>query len=454
MSSCVVNPVPSRQPLQLISNVNKHHQPTSKESLPSAKPTAFKRVLETDPGEIAALWERVRPLKADTMPPKRSQGQSVPPKRESTRQSKRLKGAEPKELNDTVSVPFDDALDSEPDDAAAEPILTKPSRISHVTARSPGFEELALKPRKILIIRGEVEGNTNPHSHFGTTKPSSGNPIDYKAIEGLDAAEIWLSFTDESVRRIINTYKFLTSKNVCEPEYASFATETFLRPQPRDLETPSDRKWRAERMIQLVAPPQPLSKWIPPISFAENGFDFNFFDIRPDCAYWLSLAGFNENYRSELEESVYVYEEWITCPYFTIEFKKHGQSIEQAQCQAAAAASMALYNRYQLKSKALQVLESEWTDDDRAQMRHYVLTFAGSQYGIWVLRAQFENDMWNGCTMKPVHISRCTAPSGVQKLEKWINEIHRWGLSEHATGCRDDVKTILKSKDVEVSMAG
>jgi hypothetical protein len=346
----------------------------------------------------------------------------------------------------TVDIP-DSVSDSVSDYIAEETILSKATR---VTVRSPGFERLVLEPRKILIIRGKIEGSTNPHNHFGTEKPSDGRPIDYKVIEGLDAAGIWLSLTDESVKRIIETYDFMTSKQMCEQEYASFATETFLRPQPRLLQTPSDRKRRAERMLQLVAPAQSDLNWDPPISFTKNVIEFKF-DVRPDCSYWLSLAGFNRTYRSELDLAVYVHQDWITCPYFTIEFKKHGQSIDQAEWQAAAAASMALYNRYNLKSNALRLRGNEWAESDRAQMRHYVLTFVGSRYGIWVLRAQLNDDMWDGCTMTKLYSSRCSAPSGVRRLEKWINEIHRWGLSEHASGCHVDVKAILESDEVDVS---
>jgi hypothetical protein len=50
----------------------------------------------------------------------------------------------------------------------------------------------------------------------------------YTAIEGLDAAEVWLSFSDDEVNRIIEEYEVMTYSQDCEQEYASFATETFL----------------------------------------------------------------------------------------------------------------------------------------------------------------------------------------------------------------------------------
>ena len=150
---------------------------------------------------------------------------------------------------------------------------------------------------------------------------------------------------------------------------------------------------------------------------------------------------------------MYVHKNWITCPYFTIEFKKHGQSIHQATWQACAAASIALYSRYLLKRKALEVGAEEWSDFDRAQMKHYVLTFVGAEYGIWVLRARFSegSSAWDGCSMTNIYRSMCTSKAGVRRLESWINEIHRWGLSEHAAGCQADVKTILEDNDIEIS---
>jgi hypothetical protein len=205
-------------------------------------------------------------------------------------------------------------------------------------------------------------------------------------------------------------------------------------------------------MLELFAPPTEDSVWVAPPSFEES-LEFKF-DLRPDCSYWLSLAGFNSDYRGQLNSTVYVHDEdWITCPYFTIEFKKHGQSIDQATWQACAAASIPLYNRYLLKREALAVRAEEWTDFDRAQMKHYILTFIRAQYEIWILRARFSNDSstWDGCSMMSIWRATCLSSVGVQKLESWINEIHRWGLSGHSAGCQADVKTILEHNDVEIS---
>ena len=95
----------------------------------------------------------------------------------------------------------------------------------------------------------------------------------------------------------------------------------------------------------------------------------------------------------------------------------------------------------------------EWTDFDRAQMKQYILAFAGSEYDIWVLCARLSEDSstWDGCSVTNIYRSMCTSKVGVRRLKSWINEIHRWSLSVHAAGCQTDVKTILGDNDIENS---
>jgi hypothetical protein len=101
-------------------------------------------------------------------------------------------------------------------------------------------------------------------------------------------------------------------------------------------------------------------------------------------SYWVTLSGYAD-YRGDLCEVVYVNEDAITCPYLTIEFKKHGQSDLQARAQAAGAVAVALYNRFLLKQRALRITKAAWAESDKNHMRHYVITFVGSQFRIWIL---------------------------------------------------------------------
>lgn len=45
----------------------------------------------------------------------------------------------------------------------------------------------------------------------------------------------------------------------------------------------------------------------------------------------------------------------------------------------------------------------------------------------------------------------CTDEYGVRELVDWINEIHRWGLSEHGPGCERDIKAVLRLGGVRTS---
>ena len=365
-----------------------------------------------------------------------------------------LHGTDAEELSEVRSIP-QSALDLDLEGTVTLgpgfTATTTDTKDSRITARSTNFEESVLRPRKIILGRDNAT-KINPYAHFGVDAPPKGEAIDYRSLEGLDAAQIWIALDDHSIEEIIEEYEFMDRHRMCEEEYASFATETFLKRQRRVCKLPSDRKWRAERMLQLVAPPKE-SFWAAPISFAEDPDDFTF-NVRPDCSYWLSLAGFNEDYRSELGDAAYVHNDWITCPYFTVEFKKHGQSVTQATNQAAAAASMALYNRYLLKIKALKATGAVWAESDTAQMRHYALTFVGGEYRVWILQACLSDvNAWNGCSGRSLYNSKCTSKYAVRQLMGWINEIHRWGLSQHAASCQLDVKGILEH-DLGVDVSG
>src|SRR2546423_3917666 len=430
----------------------------------STRQTVFRGVLATDPAATAALWARVR----GAMPPKkrvtensqdndrgggdRGRGRGGGGGRRG--RGGQVSGGEHDNKKRKRNEPQEDEND-ELADAVLTVEDTAQSTVTGVTVRNRQFNALVLRPRRI-VEENTDEANKNPYSHFKTIAPARGHLLDYAAVDGLDAAEVWLSLSDAQVERIIDEYNFMKNRRVCEQEYALFAMSTFLQRQSRFTITPTDRKWRAERMVQLFAPPTEETRedgWVAPPSF-EQCPEFKF-DLRSDCSYWLSLEGFNSEYRGELRRCLYVHDEdWNTCPYLTIEFKKHGQWVHQATCQACDAASIRPYGRNLLKPKALAAGEEGWSDIDRAQMKHYVLTFVGSKYDIWVIRVRFSEDSstWDGCSVTKISKSTCTSKAGVRRLESWINEIHRWGLSGHAAGCQADVKKILRNNDVDTSL--
>lgn len=70
--------------------------------------------------------------------------------------------------------------------------------------------------------------------------------------------------------------------------------------------------------------PDPSTHWEKPPNIAEDEVDCSW-DIRPGCLYWLSLQGFNEDWRSQAEDFTYV-KKIIACLYFTVEFKRDSET--------------------------------------------------------------------------------------------------------------------------------
>jgi hypothetical protein len=153
---------------------------------------------------------------------------------------------------------------------------------------------------------------------------------------------------------------------MCEAEFASFGKERLLKGELRTRELPAVRKYRPERMIELVAKLNINDNWTePPMLFPGYSARVYKFDIRPDCAYWLSLQAFNRNWQSRIREYTFVVYRRVTCPYFTIEFKRDDSTPTEAENKVAAAGALALYNRYSLRSQHLQ-------EEEKAGLRHYL----------------------------------------------------------------------------------
>jgi hypothetical protein len=137
----------------------------------------------------------------------------------------------------------------------------------------------------------------------------------------------------------------------------------------------------------------------------------------------------------------------ITCPYFTIEFKKTDATVERAWNRVVAASALALYNRYLLKKTRLEAVKKPWTEDNAQSLRHYALTFTGATATVWIVTPKFSSKSgsdsawdWAGCDASELWESNCATPQGVGDLVDWINGIHRWGLERHG---QDDIKVVL-----------
>lgn len=248
----------------------------------------------------------------------------------------------------------------------------------------------------------------------------------------------------------------MVQNNLCEAEFATYGKEKLCKNEPRRFEIPEDRKWRTERMIELVAKPSPRERWeAPPVLDSSGTHRDHQFDIRPDCSYWLSLQAFNKDWRDRVEEHVLVMYDRVTCPYFTVEFKRDDSGDVAAESQVATAGALALYNRDLLRATSLRQSNTPWSEQDLSEVRHYGATFGGSNFALWCFEPSVsETGEWRGCRMYRIFRSQCHTERGVRSFATWANEIHAWGVRSHGPACQRDLKRSLQSTGVRTSDIG
>jgi hypothetical protein len=337
--------------------------------------------------------------------------------------------------------------------SARTPATTTTKRIkTNVAPRDVDFRDCVLEPRGITI-NADAKPRPNPWAHFASDRTAE---TKYKELKELENLNIWLETDSDFLRKTANEYDCMVRNRLCEAEFASFGKEQLLKGEPRYHEFPEDRKYRPERIIELVAKPGTAANWREPPTLSPNAGPQRYrFDIRPDCAYWLSLQAFNEDWRDRVDDHVLVMYDRVTCPYFTIEFKRDDSGEDAAENQVAVAGAIALYNRFLLRLTHLQEGKKEKDVSEIACLRHYGATFAGSTYVLWCIVPNLGEDMsWKGCTMSRIFRGRCHRKAGLRSLIHWLNEIHAWGLTEYGMACQRDVKGCIRASGVRTSNVG
>ena len=390
--------------------------------------------LETDPQTVELLWHSVT-MAAVTDNKKRVKGLPGGPKLDSTGGFK-AKG--PRSISDRTTTTESSAAQT------ADTTVTEKK-----LKRAPydnNFEDRVLTPRGITF---RIELSMKAYKHFGVEEPVGSRSQYYAKKTGAIGSSLWLEHDDLFIESITAEYNCMVQSNFCEAEFAGFATGDILKHEPRNLDLKLKRCWRTERTIQLVAKPR-LSKgsvWLPPPVISDDfieDYTHYEFDLRPDCTYWLSLQAFSHEYMIHVEEIVSVMKRRILSPYLTIEFKKDNSDEQSALNQVAAAASLALYNRFLLRKKAMVTLKRSWNKRHIDVIKHYGITFMGSEFNVWCMKAVLTEDYeWAGCEMTRVHHGNCTHHSSVRELFDWLNEIHCWGLTIHGPKCEKDIKNCI-----------
>lgn len=386
---------------------------------------------ETDPRRTKALWNRVMSQDGPTRETKASTARKL---------ATGLRRGNNRGRGNARAIPNDAST--------SHPTETDRSLVSkRTTAAKPAdsdFKTQVLEKRGILI--DFMSPSKAAFAHFDTSSPRTPRSLHYNALS--KDTFVWLDVDDEAAEAILREYKYMKHHSLCEAEFATYAKETLLKRDPRSLEPIENRVWRTERMIELVAKPDEALLWeAPPIVDQTSVGKRYEFDIRPDCSYWLSCEAFNPGYKDQVSEWTYVMDDRITCPYFTVEFKKDDSTFTTATNQVATASALALYNRFLLKQKRLKATDEEPSSKDLNNLRHYGLTFTGDLYTFWcTIPTISDNFSWKGCKMVRAYQGKCNHLNGLNNLVDYINEIHHWGLTVHGKGCEDDVKHCIQRK--------
>lgn len=392
------------------------------------------RIPATDPKHIQNLWCQVRKQKCGNM----------------------ALNQQPKYMADTITSSTKNKTTRDISGTSitlSRGSTTPTSKSQSITIKNPGFREKCLMPRGISI-NARARSTADSCAHFHTDKPPS-----YRGLEGLGESTLWLDTDPAFIEKVNKEYIFMNHYHLCEAEYASFAKENLLKREPREeifdnIEDRSQRFRRAERMLEFVCKPDDEMEWKePPLlpSFNKSDYPTYAFDIRPDCSYWLALHAFSSTYAEQAREVVHIPQERMTCPYFTVEFKRDDSAKREPSDQVATFGALALYNRYQLRDQAVS---EGWTHEQECQLRHYGLTITKSSYTFWCIRPILNGGKWNGCNMDRIFIGLLKTKQGVKCFVDWINEIHRWGLTNHMESCERDIRTIAQQQNLRVSLDG
>ncbi|KAF4306616.1 hypothetical protein GTA08_BOTSDO04854 [Botryosphaeria dothidea] len=336
---------------------------------------------------------------------------------------------------------------------------TSSSNTDTPTPGTPEFSRQVLLPRNIVIAPQPAAYDS--FKHFNTSPPSLGeNTFDhYRNIPSLAHSTVWLDYRNPAFQdEVVCNYKALHFQQPVEAEWVDDALRLLLKREPRTIDDTLPRCWVPVRLHEQSFSPttSEAGGWwdAPPILAAEAECDrvpkFGFSNT-PDCSYWIWTGGFSRSLRDELETYTTVrLRGQALCPYLSVELKRSDEpsAVRKAQHQIALAATIALYNRFQLHRRRLLYRRPSAAAVDDDILRHYGLTLTGLTWAIWCITPSCTNSdpcCWNGCNVRQIGKGVLNRPGSVEKLASWLNEIHRWGNTVHSVACMNDIKAVVRA---------
>ncbi|KAH0538818.1 hypothetical protein FGG08_004594 [Glutinoglossum americanum] len=400
---------PSTQGGNFISSIRSNTPPVyllvCNDSKPSPREISVPPIRETEPDQVKALWKRVI-----------RHNNSAMSKPEPARAGKQQ---------------------------ARNPITTTAaasSRLGDTNPKDDNFRDAVLQPHGIQFTQAieDMQAGT-PYAHFGSRPPTGPMLAHYRGLH--PDSHVWIQLDDNSVRHIIDQYRLCREAGRSEPKLAwahLLKNDSYVNV----FESPVKEITYSTSHDRL-----PGEHEQPPIIKKTTDTRPFQFSIKPDITYRLSLRLFNPEHRNLVKfTTVAGPYDGVAC-YLTGEFSKHynGSNIK-AENKIAAASAFWLYARWQLRRNRLSgEKRNDISASDFTDIKHYGLIFHDPYYTIWLIKPKTHSDgQWNGASVAKLFEGDLLSMCGVRTFERWLNEIHHWGLGTWLKRFKDDVKGIVR----------
>ncbi|KAK5633470.1 hypothetical protein RRF57_009184 [Xylaria bambusicola] len=259
----------------------------------------------TDPAYITRLWRNVMAYNTETQS---SKGE----RRQGTRGKKALSITETTTSTVLTSV------------SRRELSWSTPSR--KAPAAKVGdfdFQETVLASYGITIDREYLSNSMYDHLNLSELKLAEDRMGRWDHYQSTFKVNIWLKPEPERLVRIQEEYDAMKGFACNEAEYQFYALSEILLNQRRwpEMLDGDSKSLEPVRMVELGQKPSPNTiKWQAPLRIFDTAFGKQYeWDIRPDCAYYISLLAFEESLRPSVQKFVSVFQERALSPYLRVQ---------------------------------------------------------------------------------------------------------------------------------------
>ncbi|KAL9123874.1 MAG: hypothetical protein Q9217_006738 [Psora testacea] len=288
--------------------------------------------------------------------------------------------------------------------------------LTYVGPRDKGFKQHILDAFPVNLQASEAS-DVAQHSIFDIKSP---NPL----------SRVFIHRGPEDLNEIIHDFKQYELRGCNENALTSVCYDSIIQ---RDRFIPNNLSDDTEVVKSVRNDKWKPGKQGPPVPGNKYTYDW---DIEPATTYAVSINMFSAEDRRKLLQTESS-QEWLgdddaVCPYLTVDYKsgEKGGKQSHARYQTVAAAMLWLYQLKRILDALDQPLDS---------VRHYLITIFDAVYTISI--AGFNSGGYEIATLAEGNLKKMNE---LKEYIRWSNAIHSWGLGNHATSFKKNIKQLLQ----------